>query len=152
MDWSPPGSFVLGDSSGKNTGVGCQALLQEIFPMQGSNPGLLHLQADSLPSEPPGKLPIPRGSHPLPSTGAGVLFFCVLYLQQQQRAAEFFAQDALWAKTNSLWTVHKKAPLRGKLLISPIMSKMGLTEMTYFLPSLLDDSNFWGKRVCIFGN
>ena len=23
--------------------------------MQGSNPGLLHLQADSLPSEPPGK-------------------------------------------------------------------------------------------------
>ena len=28
--------------SGKNTGVGCQALLQEIFPTQGSNPGLLH--------------------------------------------------------------------------------------------------------------
>ena len=30
------------DSSGKNTGVGCPALLQGIFPTQGSNPGLLH--------------------------------------------------------------------------------------------------------------
>ena len=26
----------------KNTGVGCHFLLQEIFPTQGSNPGLLH--------------------------------------------------------------------------------------------------------------
>ena len=30
------------DFPGKNTGVGCQALLQGIFPTQGSNPGLLH--------------------------------------------------------------------------------------------------------------
>ncbi|XP_055426747.1 uncharacterized protein LOC129645509 [Bubalus kerabau] len=30
------------DSPGKNTGVGCHALLQRIFPTQGSNPGLLH--------------------------------------------------------------------------------------------------------------
>ena len=27
---------------GKNTGVGCHSLLQEIFPTQGLNPGLLH--------------------------------------------------------------------------------------------------------------
>ena len=33
----------------KNTGVDCQALLQGIFPIQGSNPGLPALQADSLP-------------------------------------------------------------------------------------------------------
>ena len=39
---SPPGSPVHGDSPGKNTGVGCQALLQGIFPTQGSNPDLLH--------------------------------------------------------------------------------------------------------------
>ena len=41
-----------------NTGVGCLALLQGIFPTQGSNPCLLHLlhwQADSLPLVPPGK-------------------------------------------------------------------------------------------------
>ena len=33
------------DSSGKNTGVGCHALLQGIFPTQGSNVDLLHLPA-----------------------------------------------------------------------------------------------------------
>ena len=39
-DCSPPGSSVHGDSLGKNTGVGCQALLRGIFPAQGLNPGL----------------------------------------------------------------------------------------------------------------
>ena len=33
------------DSSGKNTGVGCRALLQGIFPAQELNPHLLHLPA-----------------------------------------------------------------------------------------------------------
>ena len=41
MDCSPPGSSVHGDSTGKNTGVGCHAFLQGIFPTQGSNPRLL---------------------------------------------------------------------------------------------------------------
>ena len=39
---SPPGSSVRGDSPGKNTGVGCHALLQEIFPTQQSNLGFPH--------------------------------------------------------------------------------------------------------------
>ena len=34
---SPPGSSAHGDSLGKNAGVGCHALLQGIFPTQGSN-------------------------------------------------------------------------------------------------------------------
>ena len=42
MDCCPPGSSVHGDSLGKNTGAGCHALLQRIFPTQGSNPGLLY--------------------------------------------------------------------------------------------------------------
>ena len=42
MDCSPPGSSVHSDSPGKNTGVGSLALLQGIFPTQGSNPGLPH--------------------------------------------------------------------------------------------------------------
>ena len=42
MDCSPPGYSVLGDSPGKNTGVGCHALLQGIFLTEGLNPGLLH--------------------------------------------------------------------------------------------------------------
>ena len=39
---SPPGSSVHVDSSGKNTGVGCHALLQGIFPTQGLNLSLPH--------------------------------------------------------------------------------------------------------------
>ena len=39
-DCSPPGSAVHGDSPGKNTGVGCHARLQGIFPTQRLNPGL----------------------------------------------------------------------------------------------------------------
>ena len=42
VDCSLPGSSVHGDFTGKNTGVGCHALLQGIFPTQGSNPGLPH--------------------------------------------------------------------------------------------------------------
>ena len=42
FDCSLPGFSVRGDSLSKNTGVGCQALLQGIFPTQGSNPGLPH--------------------------------------------------------------------------------------------------------------
>ena len=42
MDCSPPGSSVRGDSPGKNTRADCHALLQRIFPTQGSNPGLPH--------------------------------------------------------------------------------------------------------------
>ena len=42
MDCSLPDSSVHGNSSAKNTGVGCHALLQGIFPTQGSNSGLLH--------------------------------------------------------------------------------------------------------------
>ena len=50
------------DFPGKNTGLGCHFLLQEIFPTQGSNPHLHYyrqspiLQADSLPIEPLRKL------------------------------------------------------------------------------------------------
>ena len=49
---------LLWDSPGQNTRVGCHALLQGIFPTQGSNPGLsrlLHWQTGSLPLVPPGK-------------------------------------------------------------------------------------------------
>ena len=58
MDCSPPGSSVHGDSPGKNTGVGCHALLQGIFATRELNPHLLcllHCQVDSLPLKPPGK-------------------------------------------------------------------------------------------------
>ena len=53
---SPARFLCPWDSPGKNTGVGCHALLQGIFPTQGWNPFLLRLmywQAGSLPLAPP---------------------------------------------------------------------------------------------------
>ena len=61
IDCSPLGSSVHGDSLGKNTEVGCHALLlQGNFPTQGSNLCLLSLPALAvffffLTSSPPGK-------------------------------------------------------------------------------------------------
>ena len=63
MDCSPPGSAVHGDP-GKNTGVGCHALIQrdglpflspEDLPNPGIKPRSPAWQADSLLSEPPEK-------------------------------------------------------------------------------------------------
>ena len=45
MDYSPPEFLRPWDSPGKNSGVGCCALFQGIFPTQGSNPCLLGLFA-----------------------------------------------------------------------------------------------------------
>ena len=48
MSCRPPDS-CLRDFPGKNTRMGGHFLLQGIFPTQGSNQGLLHWEADSLP-------------------------------------------------------------------------------------------------------
>ena len=58
------------DSPGKNTEVGCHALLHGIFLTQGSNRHPLHWQAGSLPLGPPGKPvvnPTEVKVHPSPS-------------------------------------------------------------------------------------
>ena len=48
MNWAPLiGLLCPWDSPGKNTRVDSHFLLQGIFPTQGSNPCLLHWQADS---------------------------------------------------------------------------------------------------------
>ena len=55
MDCSPPGSSGPWDSLGKDTGIGCHALLQGIFLTHGLNPCLRHLlywQVDSLSRAP----------------------------------------------------------------------------------------------------
>ena len=64
MDCSPLGSSVHGDSPGRNTGVGCHALLQGTFQTQVSSPGLPHCR-QILYCQPPGK---PK------NTGVGSLF------------------------------------------------------------------------------
>ena len=55
MDCRPPGSSVHGDSAGKNTRVGCHALLQGIFPNLGT-PGLPHCMQILYPLSHPGSL------------------------------------------------------------------------------------------------
>ena len=57
MDYSLPGPSVHGDFPGKNSEVGCHALLQGIFPIQGSNPYLMSpaLVGGFFTTEPPGK-------------------------------------------------------------------------------------------------
>ena len=60
------------DFPGKNTGVGCHALLQGIFLTQGSNLqvlGLLHWQADSLP---------------LSHQGSPIIYLCISKYQASQ--------------------------------------------------------------------
>ena len=60
------------DSPGKNTGVGTHFILQGIFPEPGIKPGCSALQADSLPSEPPGK-PLPISTCPNPTHSTEVI-------------------------------------------------------------------------------
>ena len=67
MDCSPSRLLCPQSSSGKNTGMGCHFLLQGIFSTQGSNLG----QADSLPTEPPGKLKYKWIKYINPKTQAG---------------------------------------------------------------------------------
>ena len=65
-DCSPPGSSVHGISQAR-TGVGCHTLLQGVFLTRGSNPHLLHWQADSSvlsPREAPGSLQQGVTPHP----------------------------------------------------------------------------------------
>ena len=54
MDCSLPGFSLHEDSPYKNTGVSCHALIQGVFPTR-DQIQVFHMQANSLPSEPPGK-------------------------------------------------------------------------------------------------
>ena len=52
--WTPARLLCPWDSLGKNTGVGCHALLQGIFLTQGLSLHLLRWQVNSLPPWKPG--------------------------------------------------------------------------------------------------
>ena len=68
MDCSPTGSSVHGDSPGKNTGMGLPCPPPGDLPDPGIEPRSPALQADSLPSDPPGKA-MNTGVGSLPSLG-----------------------------------------------------------------------------------
>ena len=77
MDCSPPSSSVHGGYPGKNTGVGCHALLQGIFSTQRSTPGfpycwwiLYHLSHEGSPT-------VYEGSF-FPSSFPTLVFFLII--------------------------------------------------------------------------
>ena len=61
MDFSPPGSSVLGDSPGQEYWSGLPYSPPGDLPNPGIKPGFPALQADSLPAELPGKPPNKHG-------------------------------------------------------------------------------------------
>ena len=119
-DCSPPGSSVHGDSPGKNTGVDCHALLQGVLPISGIKPRSPELQADSLPSEPPGK---PK------NTGVGSLFLLQRILPTQElnwglceiKTDTVSVLSHIWLFATP-WTVACQAPLSMGILWARILS------------------------------
>ena len=83
VDCSLPGSSVHGDSPGKNTGVGCHALLQGISPTQGSNPGLLHCRQILNHLSHHVHLIFPRCNHTVTLIFISTLVIMLLYLFTQ---------------------------------------------------------------------
>ena len=77
MDCNPPGSSVPGDSPGTNTGVGCHALLQGIFPHQESSPGLPHC--------------------------TGILYLVAREARRGKQQALLWIGEKIFAKTIHLW-------------------------------------------------
>ena len=75
MDCSPPGTSIHWDSPGKNTGSGCHALFQGIFPIQGSNPGLLNCRQILYCLRHQGSLSMYRYKWSCFSTHSSLLFF-----------------------------------------------------------------------------
>ena len=72
MDCSPRGSSVHGGSTGKNTGVGCHALLQGIFTgIKSASPVSTALQADWAITAEPREQPLPT-SKPLLFSSSGL--------------------------------------------------------------------------------
>ena len=134
-DYSPPGSSVHGDSPGKNTRVGCPAVLQGIFLTQGSNRHLLRrlhwqmgsLPMDSLPQAPPGK-----PSDSLRSADFGGCFNRIRQLlrwgewerlKYDPKHFELVDQKKSWAA----WTggLHRKVAFRKKIMSTGLQVAFG---------------------------
>ena len=108
MDYIPPCFSVHEDSPGKNTGVGCHALLQGVFPNQRLNPRLLrllHWQGDSLPL-----VPSAKRTCLLKSWGwnAGLLSLKILHIALICSAVGFpcFPAFSFLAELSNLWLLN----------------------------------------------
>ena len=81
--WRPCGLYSQCDSSGQNTEVGSLSLLQRIFPIQGSNPGLPHCR---------------RILYQLSQKGSPI-WICVYIISQREECALFWLNWGLPEQT-----------------------------------------------------
>ena len=129
--YSPPGSSVLRDTPGKNTGVSCQALLQGIFPTQALNLGLWHCRWILLPSDPQGK---PK------NTGAGSL-----YLLQ----GIFPTQESNQGLLPCRWILYQLSYLGAKYRLLPSYRDWEMPALSpLILQSQRDGSQCPSSRAC----
>ena len=124
MDCGPPGSSVHGDSPGRNTGVGCCALLQEIFPTQGPNPGhlhcrqiLYHLSHQGSKNTGVGSLSLLQGIFPTQELNQGLLH-CrwILFHLSYQGSPNNYATYSQKLRTRGLLIRHISAKCRPILM------------------------------------
>ena len=123
----PARLFCPWDSPGKNTAVGCRALLQRICPTQGSNPHvlcLLHWKAGSLPVMPPGNQPcISTMWHiaPILWVGREVILFVLLW--------KLRLKEVKWLPHSYTGRKHPRTP-QGYNLWNPCPSEVILLQHT----------------------
>ena len=138
VDCSPLGSSVQGDSPGKNTGVGCHALFQGIFPAQGLNPSLLycrwilyHLSHQGSPSILDwATYPFSRGSSwPRNWTGVSSIT-CKLFTNWAIREAQCSSRSTNWYKLSEKALGKKQNKTNLQLWLYqklPEISNLGMT-------------------------
>ena len=105
------------NSPGKNTGMGCHALIQGIFPTQGSKPRSPALQADSLPLSYQGSQPISASSSKSKFQAfhyhiSFLIFSCIIY---------FNHASGPHIKPISFFKVHPSFPPYFTRLHSPLL-------------------------------
>ena len=96
--WQPTRLPRPWDSPGKNTGVGCHFLLQEIFPIQRSNSGLLHCRQSLYPLSHQGSPELVvlltfKSSHQLFSTTCAHSGSCLFHKYIMHSLSLFFFSD-----------------------------------------------------------
>ena len=131
------------DSPGQNTRVSCHALLQEIFPTQGSNPGLLHCRWVPYHLSHPRKLVL--------YTLFFLVFFNVDHLKKSLlNLLKFCFCFMFWFFVCEAWGILAPppgiepafCPLAGKVLTT------GLPGKYLYHPFFLQGMGFWFVYLC----
>ena len=128
---SPPGSFVHGDSPGKNTGVGCPILLWGIFPTQELNPGLLHCR---------------QILYCLSHQGSPWILECVVYPFSRRSSQPRNRMGSPTLQTDSLCLSHQGSP---KLLYNHNNKQMLITGFICFTVPIEDNEGMYHEGLLV---